>query len=355
MTVDAYLNPDFTGTEKLIFLMYAFAGIFLCVLVVLGGVRLSAVSLSGKKKKRVIYERSYNRVQRFYEMILSATSVMSFSCAYVIINHIYSLLQNQVGSEEYYRFGTFISLWENGKDFILLLLICLSCVINSMLDRILIPLKYIDKDEKASVRMLGMFYVIFILLYLNLIGDVSEYSPVMLYYLGLMVGRFVYFDASFIDFLNALKNVIRNLYLLLLGLLLTALLCYMGFKRGYLLERNYYLIGVFYTHLFMVVSVFLIHHTHIVSIFVKKPRSSGSVSGEYEKNDDREEYEEQDTDEVYEDDDEYEENDDFEEYEEYDTNDVYEGYEEYEEYEGYDDGYDDPEEYGDDPPSYYET
>ena len=318
MTIDAYINPDFTGGEKLIFLLCSFAGILLCVFIILGVARLSTAGLKGKEKKRAVYDRSHNRVQRFYEMILSATSVMTFSCAFVIINHIYSLLQNQVGSAEYEKFSAFINLWENGKDFILLILICLSCVINTILDRIFIPLKFLNKEEKATVRMLGMFYVIFILLYLNVIGDESEYSPVMLYYLGLMVGRFIYFDASFIDFLNALKNVFKNFYLLIFGLLLTVILCYFGFSQGYLLERNYYLVGVFYTHLFMVASVFILHHSHILSVFVRKPRHYGEIKEEYE------------------------------------VGDEYEGYEEYEEYEGYDDGYDDPEEYGDDLPYYEE-
>ena len=312
MTVDAYLNPDFGPSEKFTFFLMAFFGVVLCVLVILGGVRIGAATLRKDDRRRAIYERSHNRVQRFYEMIISATSVMSFSCAYVIINHIYSVLQGEVGSAEYERFSTFISIWEGWKDFVLLLLICLSCVINSILDKLIVPLRHINKDEKATVRMLGMFYVILILLYLNIIGDESEYSPVMLYYLGLMVGRFVYFDASFADFIQNIKNVFKNLYLLLLGLLLTGILCYFGFKRGYLLERNYYLIGAFYTHLFMLAAVFILRHSHILSLIVRKPKKM--------TNDIQDEY---------------------------DPSDNYEGYEEYEEYEGYDDGYDDPEEYGD--------
>lgn len=313
MSIDAYLNPDFGTSEKLTFFLMAFAGVVLCVLVILGGVRLGTVGLKREKRRRVLYERSHNCVQRFYEMIISATSIMSFLCAYVIINHIYSVLQGEVGSEEYERFATFVSIWEGWKDFVLLLLICLSCVLNTILDKLIVPLKRISAEEKATVRMLGMFYVILILLYLNMIGDVSEYSPVMLYYLGLMVGRFVYFDASFADFIKNIKNVVKNLYLLLLGLLLTGILCYIGFDRGYLLERNYYIVGAFYTHLFMLAAVFVLRHSHLLSLIVRKPKSQ------------RDETEE----------------------EEYDPSDNYEGYEEYDDYEGYDDRYDDPEEYGD--------
>ena len=333
MTVDAYLNPDFTGTEKLIFLLLSLILVTLCVFTILGGVRISVMSIERQSRRRELYDRSLNRVQRFYEMIISATSVMSFSCAYIICNHIYSVLQGEVGSAEYERFGTFISIWEGGKDFVLLLLICLSCVLNTILDKLIIPLKKINKEEKASVRMLGMFYVICILLYLNIIGDESEYSPVMLYYLGLMVGRFVYFDASFLDFLTALKNVFKNLYLLIFGLLITGILCYFGFKNGYLLERNYYLIGAFYTHLFMLVSVFILHHSRLISLFVRKPR------GYAEDENPAEEYEDEGydgyvgDDEAYDDD--YEE--DSEDYDgDYDSGYYEEEGSDYDEYDEYD-------------------
>lgn len=257
MTIEAYINPDFGTPQKIMFFVVAFIGVLLCVFLILAAARISAGSDS-------FYERAGNRVQRFYEMIISGASVMSFACAYVILNHIYSLSEGS-GSD-------FVYLWENWKDFILLLLICLSCVINTLLDKLIIPLKLIDKNEKASVRMLSMFYVIIILVYLNMIGDESEYSPVMMYYLGLMIGRFVYFDASFSDFIDALKNLFGNLLLLILGLALTGGLSYFGFKAGFLLERNYFIVGVFYAHLFMLAAVFILHHSHLLNLLVRKPK-----------------------------------------------------------------------------------
>ncbi|MBR6391491.1 MAG: hypothetical protein IKS16_09150 [Lachnospiraceae bacterium] len=271
MTVEAYINPDFGWTQKLIFLLMAMVGIIICILFIIGGVKISTSSMKKDIRRQEFYDRTHNRVQRFYEMIMAGTSVMSFSCAYVIINHIYRLVESGATTDSVMLLKL-VSLWENGRDFILLLLICLSCVLNSLLDRLIIPLKNTHKEEKACVRMLAMFYVIFILVYLTYLGDESEYSPVMIYYLGLMVGRFVYFDASFMDFIGALKNLWKNIYLLILGLTLTGILCYAGFSMGYLLERNYYIVGAFYTHLFMVVCVFILHHSHILSLFIRKPK-----------------------------------------------------------------------------------
>jgi hypothetical protein len=77
-----------------------------------------------------------------------------------------------------------------------------------VLDGFIIRLKVLTSEEKATMRMLAMFYVILILMYLNNIGDESEYGPVMMYYFGLMIGRFVYFDASFKDFVINIKVIL---------------------------------------------------------------------------------------------------------------------------------------------------
>ena len=274
MTLEAYTNPDFTLPKKLIFLLVALFGIIVCDFLILGGCEIVTSCRDREERKFIISERFHNSVQLLYEMIISATSVMSFACAYVVLNHVYSLIQ---GSSPDGILGHFMYIWENWKDFVLLLLICLSCVLNTILDKLIIPLKRLSRDDIASIRMLGMFYVIVILLFLNVIGDESEYSPVMMYYLGLMVGRFVYFDASFTDFIHAMKNMFIKSPLFLLGLSLSGLLCFFGFKAGFLLERNYYIVGAFYTHLFLLAAVFIFHHSHILNFIIKTEQKNQEI------------------------------------------------------------------------------
>ncbi len=273
MTIDAYLNPDFTLIKKLIFFGAALIGVIICNLIMFGIIRIAVAVLPRNQREEEFAHKSKVYQQLFYEMIISGTSVMSFACAYVVLNHVYSVIEAN-GISTHGAYGRFYMLWSDGKDFILLLLICLSCVLNTILDKLIIPLGYIDKDQKATIRMLGMFYMIIILLFLNLIGDESEYSPVMMYYLGLMVGRFVYFDASFMDFITAIKNVCLKLPLLVLGLSLSGALCFIGFKAGFLLERNYYIVGAFYTHLFLLAAVFILH---LISLITSHPKKSESV------------------------------------------------------------------------------
>jgi hypothetical protein len=268
MTVEAYLNPDFTALKKLVFLLVTLIGVGISLLFVYFVTRLVLrKNISERDRKRELTSAFEDKTQRFFEMIIAGTSVMSFSCAYVVINHINTLVQTKVAGNLTPMEQRLIEVWAEGKDFILLLLICLSCVINTILDSLIMPLKKLTREAKATMRMLAMFFVIIVLMYLNYIVDESQYSPVMMYYFGLMVGRFVYFDASFKDFLGALKNMFFNLPYMVLNLLLTGLLCAFGFSAGYLLERNYYIMGIFYTQIFMLVVIFIIHLVWMIFTF----------------------------------------------------------------------------------------
>lgn len=310
MTIEAYTNPDFGWNEKLIFLLMTLAGMAVCILLILAKTFVFAAGVPKDQRRIAFYKQAHSRIEKFYEMIIAGSSVMSFSCAYVIISHIYSLVESGQGNPGP-LLEILIRAWESGRDFVLLLLICLSCVMNTILDRFIIPLRRISKEEKATIRMLAMFYVIIILLYLNRIGDESEYNPVMMYYLGLMVGRFVYFDASFGDFIDALKNMFRNLELLVLGLVLTGLLCFAGFEKGYLLERNYYIVGAFYVHLFMLAVIFVLKLTHIMELVIRRPKGYEETFEDDEEEDNKDDYYDY-YDEDYYDDGEYEDYEDLE-------------------------------------------
>ncbi|MCR5670880.1 MAG: hypothetical protein K6G10_07745 [Butyrivibrio sp.] len=286
MTIEAYLNPDFTFFKKIIFFLVTLAGMGIGLLLIFFVAQFFVEKDLPKRARQLALESAFeDKAQRFFEMIIAGTSVMSFSCAYVIINHVYSLVQSGVAGALTPAEQNLVNLWTDSKDFVLLFLICLSCVINTFLDSLLIPLTKLSKEERATMRMLAMFYVIILLMYLNLIGDESQYSPVMMYYFGLMVGRFVYFDASFKDFLGALKNMFFNLPYMLLSLILTGLLCMFGFGMGFLLERNYYIVGIFYTHLFMLLCIFAVHLIWMIKHCKKKKKRPAQQIEDYDEYD----------------------------------------------------------------------
>ncbi len=264
MNLQAYTNPDFTLPKKILFFIITLAALCICCVIIMGIERFIYRPVKGKESYKVYKKTLSHRIQRLFEMIVSGTSVMSFSVAYVVVNHI-ATLYGQGHGHSNAMLVRFMTAWSEGKDFVLLFMICMSCVLNTILDAFIIPLKDLDKGEKATMRMLGMFYVIIIFMYLNLIGDESQYGPVMMYYFGLMVGRFIYFDASFMDFVENIKNVFFNLPYLMMCLILVGLLCAFGFNVGFFLERNYYIVGIFYAHLFLLAGVFILNLIHRLS------------------------------------------------------------------------------------------
>ena len=117
-----------------------------------------------------------------------------------------------------------------------------------------------------------MLYVILIFLYIKFIYENNNYDGFIMYFLGLMIGRFIYFDASFRDGIKTMLEALKNLPLLILGLAYTGFMAYTGFTSDYLLVGNGVLVSTFIAHVFMIVAIFIIHHSHFMSIFARKPK-----------------------------------------------------------------------------------
>jgi uncharacterized membrane protein len=74
-----------------------------------------------------------------------------------------------------------------------------------------------------------------------------------------MIGRFVYFDASFKDFLHCIKNAAANIPIMILALINLAILCAYGYSTGYLLKHNGVITNIFFVHLYIIVMIFILH------------------------------------------------------------------------------------------------
>lgn len=307
MTIDKYINPDFTRAQQLVFLGFAFAGLLIISLIIMFGTRMSVCLVHSSERHDEFKRRTVDNMQLFFEMMISSTSVILFACAYIICNHIFELLTpfKNAGKMGGMPIGIkwFYYQWDKNKDFLLLFLISMTCFINTVLDKIIIPLRRISKEDKASVRMLGMFYAIIVLTCFTTFGDATvskeQYSPIMMYYFGLMIGRFVYFDASFVDFIYAILGAIKHGLLLVFALLLSGILSVIGFKLGYLIKENYYIVGLLYTDIFILVAIFIMHHLRGLLLFIRNEEDE-----EYEEYDDYD-----DEDEEYEDEEDEEDDD----------------------------------------------
>lgn len=89
-------------------------------------------------------------------------------------------------------------------------------ILNGWLDIVFVPLEEIDSNQKASIRLVSSFYIILILLYIKFIYNDDNYDSLMMYFITLAVGRFIYFDFTMDDFLSTLHGFWEELPLLIL-------------------------------------------------------------------------------------------------------------------------------------------
>lgn len=257
MTLQEYLGHYFSMKEMLLFLGLAIMSLLISIGIIVVADYTVTKRLKPSKRAKAFYCRTCGHIERFYEMMFSGTSILSFLSAYYLI-------------ERFVTTGDFRVFWDDHKDLLLLVMIVVSCLFNTILDKFIVPLK-LDKEERGSVRMIGMLYIILIFVYIKFIYENNNYDGFIIYFLGLMVGRFIYFDASFHDFVESTRRAARNFLLMLLGLSLTGLMCFVGFKNKYLLISNGVLVSCFISHIFIVIAIFLVNVTGIVKLFVRKP------------------------------------------------------------------------------------
>lgn len=187
-------------------------------------------------------------IEKYYEMIISSTSMLFFIGAYFLIEHRYFNV-----SEELYE------IWNKYDDFLLLAALFIAIFFINFVDTLIIPLKLLYREEKATLRMMAMIYMLFVFAYIKFIYKNDNYDSIIVYFLIMVVGRFIYFDASFTDFLKCMKNLFLETPTLLLSLSTTAIIAWYGFGTDYLLKTNGVVLSLWIAHIFFVAEIAIIH------------------------------------------------------------------------------------------------
>ena len=188
-----------------------------------------------KIRRKKHQRRQYQIVESFYELVFSGTSILLFLSLYYIIDE---------------RLPQISMYWEKYQDVVLLV--------------------FIVPEQKASVRLISVFYIVLILLYIRFIYEDTNYDSLILYFLTLTVGRFLYFDFTVKSFLETMRGVLENLPLLVIMSAYSGFVCWYGFHVGFLLKSNGVILSTFLAHLFMDCSIFLLHKTGILKHVIRK-------------------------------------------------------------------------------------
>ncbi len=202
---------------------------------------------------KAVRKTHFSLIESFYEMVFSSTAVLLFLSVYYELDAYWSPL-----SEYWYKY----------RDILLLVFILLSVLVTSWLDVALVRLTHIKSEQKACIRLLSSFYIILILLYIKVIYQDDNYDTLIQYFLLLAAGRFLYFDFTWDWFKETIAGLWRNLPLLGLMAVYSAIVCWYGFKVDFLLKSNGVIVSTLIAHLFMDLCIFVMHKTRLLRFFI---------------------------------------------------------------------------------------
>ena len=251
MTFQQYLRHYIQWKGVLTMLVSASAVIALSLFFIALSARRMSVRYTPDTRKNFVRDETVSLSERFYELIFSNTAILMFVSVYFMIDYF--------GVGDRYR-----EVWNKYNGIILLAFIVVSIVFTSFMDNLIIPLKNVHPGERASMRLMGMLYMLIIFAYIKFIYEDSNYDSIIIYFLTLVIGRFVYFDATLESFGNALKETFRNLPLMVLALICTGVLAWVGFGTGYLQKLNGVVFNLFLAHLYMLLVIFIVHRSHLI-------------------------------------------------------------------------------------------
>ena len=200
--------------------------------------------------------RPYEFIESFYEMAFASTSILLLLSLYYIIGDRINLHNvNKV--------------WNQYKDWVLIGFLLVSMLVDRIFDRVLVPLHYISAQKRGSVRLMASIYVMLILLYIRFIYEDYNYENLILYFVMLVIGRLVYFDVTWEGFRNDCLGLFRNLPVLLLMSVYSAVVVWYGFTSGFLMKANGVIVSTLIAHLFMDICIFLFDRSRIFRRFLR--------------------------------------------------------------------------------------
>ena len=249
MDIERYEKHYFNFEKAGLFLLASFIGLFIVMTIIVIAAKIA------DRKRDDEYDgpsAAAQLIESFYELVFSGTSILFFIAAYYLIDRF--LVD--------YR-----EIWEKYSDVLLMVFILLSVVLNAILDGI-VRLRDLKDSQKIYIRLVSTIYIMLIFAYIRFVYDDTNYNELIVYFSGLVIGRFIYFDFTLKDFGKTIKGFWLILPLLLLILLYTGFMCFYGFKSGFLLTSNGVVVSIFIAHLFMDFSIIVLHHTKLMRRFV---------------------------------------------------------------------------------------
>ena len=224
---------------------------FICIGISIGLIVLASRIMLTKEKAgqgQVFFTNEVvSLIERLYELVFSSTFILLFVAIYFSI--------------DYFGTGNMPQgFWDKYNGVILLFFILASVLLISLVDTHIVPMEHVRPGERATMRLLGIFYMMAIFIWIKYVYNDANYDTIIMYFVTLIIGRFICFDSSIEDFRQPMSEAVKNLPLLALALMCSGIMALYGFSSGYLQKLNGVVLNLFIAQLFLLAAIFVIHH-----------------------------------------------------------------------------------------------
>lgn len=165
--------------------------------------------------------RPYEISQMVFEIIICNT------CIIVIMYVYYWLAKNLLFLEKY-------------LGIIMLVLIIIAILLNDFLDEKL-KQDMIKEEDKGNIRLISSCSIIMLFSFLKIYFKTAEYDEFLLCYIGLVLGRFIYFDSTLKEFIRCVKNLKSYFIPLFIAFLLTGIISGIGLHLEVITTNNLFI------------------------------------------------------------------------------------------------------------------
>lgn len=259
MTFNDYLEHYLKFPDCVLFLLVSLGLVILAHFVIAIAAKVTSGDRTEVSKKEAYTEEFNRHAQRYYELTFACSSLLLFVGFYFLIDMNYFDFSSEMWE-----------LWQKYQDFLLLGFLIISILFVSILDHVFVPVKALEGSERATLRMMSMIFMMVVFAVIKFGDENNNYDTIVMYFITMIVGRFVYVDATLKDFGHSMKELFKALPLLLLVLSVAAGLAFYGFKTGYLLRKNGVVLSMFIAHFFVIIEIFVLGRSKLCLIISRK-------------------------------------------------------------------------------------
>ena len=166
-----------------------------------------------------------NRPYEIYQMVFEI--IICNTCIIVIMYVYYRLAKNLLFLEKY-------------LGIIMLVLIIIAILLNDFLDEKL-KQDMIKEEDKGNIRLISSCSIIMLFSFLKIYFKTAEYDEFLLCYIGLVLGRFIYFDSTLKGFIRCVKNLKSYFIPLIIAFLLTGIISGIGLHLEVITTNNIFI------------------------------------------------------------------------------------------------------------------